>query len=360
MSQKRIRNQNRIITTTFKNGRWKEIEKNNYYLNNSNEEDISNFHIYDNTNDISNNSQTINRYNNKYYICPHKIKIINNTQNEKFEYGNVIEERRNYKLYISGFENAKKDNFKEDYNKLNNNIKTLKYCNNQKFIKNSPSLESYDCKDIEINNNINNYSLNSKIIRNNREVYSPFSNKRNNINYIYFSSPTKRIYKTPYNLKNKGIIKDNLYGKFYKVFQAIPADIDINNESNYKIYNEQNYSDEKIKNINYKNNYFNSLYNNNNNDKDKLILYKKPILKRANDVNYGNIHNESDYNNKNPKYIKKIKSLYLKNKSYSNNCKGNPFICVKEFIKINQENRFKEESNSFNNNNYIEIIEGKN
>ena len=304
---------------------------NNFNLNNRN---------YDNNyiKEIINGTNQLN-YNNNY---TYTYNLKNRIPNQRNEFGIVLEERRNYKLYVSGINNTN-----IDYSKDNNS--NLKVNNKRKIIRHyeeNPSfdLSKYKYYNAQNNSNENGYCGNSeKIIKKN---YSFYSINRTNPHHICYSSPIKKIYKSPYNLKKKGIIKDNLYGKFYKVFQAVPATID--EETDNKIKN-RILSEEK-NNYNYCNNNFEIKTINNN----KKYIFQKPILKNVkyNNSNIINILDNNDYKAENGK---KKKSLYIKEKYYSPNCRNNCFNYNKG-IYYNNENNLKKK-NYNNNNNYVEINE---
>ena len=277
-------------------------------------------------------------YNNNYY---HMSNQKNRIPKRRNEYGNVLEERRNYILYVSGIDNSNLD-FQDSNNlKVNNERKIVKY------YKENPSFElsKYKYYNSQNNTNENSYCGSSKnIITKN---YSFYSTNRTNPHHICYSSPMKKIYKSPYNLKRKGIIKDNLYGKFYKVFQAVPVTID--EETDNKIRN-RILSAEKN---NY--NYYNENFEINNINNNKNYVFQKPILRNVK-TNNRNVINIVNNNNSKPKNGKKKKSLYIKEKNYSPNSKNNGFN-YKKRIYYNNENNLKQKKIYNNNNNYVEINE---
>ena len=145
----------------------------------------------------------------------------------------------------------------------------------ERYIKNSPSCESYKYY------NICDYNINSRIM--NRKNYFNTCNSylRNSPKYICFISPPKKEYKMPYNLKHRGIIRDNLDGQFFRIIQAIPIDIDVDNcDCLYIDINKnknQYYSPHKLYNSNIK------CYRRNNNNFFLIVIIvivgaKKNIL----------------------------------------------------------------------------------
>lgn len=343
-------NRTNIKTKALNNGMWDKIILKN---NNSSPENLENYIRYDDyIEDYSqNNKYILNRENlyNDYNMSRYPINRRTKIPNNQFEYGNVIEERRNYKLYISGIENSSNDKFKDDNkNNINNN------CFNSHYFK------AYKCNNNDICNQMNDSFINSKIKKRKRNsnLYSPYSNNRRNSNYIYYSSPTKKIYKSPYYLKNKGIIKDNIFGNLYKVFEAVPISTNDLEKNDYKL-NNRIISPKKENNINYmRNNDIQKEQNNNN------FIFKKPILKMEKYKNSNKRSQNIKVDNINNKIIglefgKKIKSLYFIKKSYSSNCKGNNFISKKIINnKKNNLNRsINEEKSQLINNTYIEINE---
>lgn len=312
-----------IITTILKNGKWEKMDfKNN----------INNKKVLEEKEEIIQNNEAIknlknNKYEGQYYnkdnlveITNLKFKQLNNNDkdainnikikipNKKNEYGNIIEERRNYILYVSGIGNKNNEILEEN--------KIIKDINHKK------------------DDNLIDLDLNYTKISD-----CSFSKDRNYSNYIYYSRPTKRTYMSPYNLKNKGILRDNLLGKIYKVYHAIPIQLDnlkkINNKLNENILyrnNKNNYTNYNIKSKNY-------IKNNDNvvNYKKKFIFQKPINGKEKNNFKLNRIKNNEIINPD----LEKIKSLYVKKKSYSPNCKGNIFIYKKENNKRKINNNIK-------------------
>ena len=310
-----------------------------------------------NDNIIEINDRTENSKNNNNYNIGSKINRINKTPNKKFEYENVIEERRNYQLYVSGVGHVDDNSPK----KISNNICI------ERYIKNSPSCESYKY------NNICDYNINPRVVNRKKDFNSCNSYLRNSPKYICYSSPPKKEYKTPYNLRHKGIIRNNLDGQFFRIIQAIPIDIDVDNwDCLYtEINNNKNqyYSPHKLYNSNIKcyrrnnnNFFFNS--NNSNSRSQKKYIINKPIIKneRYNSSNqYQIITNDKGYQ---PQYEDNYKSLcykkhpiYKKNniiiKSNKNNDNKSEYISKKIHVK-------KASIFSNNDNNFIKINEKNN
>jgi len=326
--------------------------------NNIKQSDLGNikkFDYIDNKNSILNNERQNNDGDNIFEIingekkincCKNRntMYIQNRFPNKRIEYENIIENRRNYQLYISS-ENKKDIIYNNDNNLNHNYYNTLKHFFNKRHFKNSPSIKSY--KDYYNSHQDNN--SNSKKIINNRErnKNSSDSNKRNRPFFICNSNPIKRIYKSPYNLKEIGIIKDNLYGQFYKVFQAIPIDFDESNQINYN----QNFSPEKENIINTNNFYIYSNDINNNIKYNNKYIFQNPILKKSTCIN----SNKNINSMNNSKIKKRDKSLYLNKKFYISNCKDNLLTIQKEGF-INKYN-LKQIKPKENNNIYIEINE---
>ena len=386
MEKPKYINNEKIIINTLKNGKWEQTEINNNHIRDNIKENIT-----DDSNDIIHNDEfvgevshkqkqktndniieindgTENSKNNNNYNIGSKINKINKTPNKKFGYGNVIEERRNYKLYVSGVGYV--DNNSPE--KKPNNI-CIERC-----IRNSPSCESYKFfSDQE--NNICDYNINSRVVVNRKNDFNTCnSSLRNSPKYICYSSPPKKEYKTPYNLKHKGIIRNNMDGQYFRVFQAIPVDIDtdtdncdclyteINNNKNqyyspYKLYNNNN-NNIKCYRRNNNNFFFNS--NHSNCRSQKKFIINRPIIKheRYNSSNlYQIITNDKAYqpqcetNFKSFRYIKQ--PIYKKNniiiKSNRNNDNKSEYFSKK--IKVKKASKF-----SNNDNNFIEINENNN
>ena len=399
----------KIYVDTLKDGKWEKIEL---------KRNIQNPDILDDSNDIIKNDEFVgeicqnnnyilnekrqnkdnniiklidrgqnlnkdNNYNNNCYILENQDNIINSSPSKRYEYGKVIEERRNYKFYVSGVGYVD-DDTKED---ISNRICV------EKHIKNSPSVEFYKL----YNDNHTNTCSNINIVKENKEYTSNNSSFRNSPNYICYSSPNKTHYKSPYNLESKGIMKDNLNGQYFRVFKAVPIDIDINDceEVNYKYDNINNfnklyspnkyYIDNNNCNYNnYNNRYYNKSRNNNfffissntNNRSQEKYFIQRPIF---NNTNY-NTSNLNLYETTNIKsYIPTVRNCYKSfhykkqsisptyrtknyiinrnninnNRNFSNddnsNCRNNKFISKKmEFLR---------QPKNIYNNNYIQVNE---
>lgn len=385
MEKPKYINNEKMIINTLKNGKWEQTEINNNHSRNHIKENInddSNDIIHndefvgeichnniqktnDNIIEINDGTENSNNNNNNYNSkIESKINRINKTPNKKFEYGNVLEERRNYKLYVSGVGYV--DNNSPE--KISNNICV------EKYIRNSPSCESYKYFS-EQDNNICDYNINSKILKRKKNDFNTcYSSLRNSPKHICYSSPPKREYKTPYNLKHKGIIRDNLDGQFFRVFQAIPVDVDIDNCDN--LYTDINYNrnlyysphrlyDNNIKCYRRNNNNFFFNSNHNNNRSQGKYNYNKPIIKheRYKSSNlYQIISNDKECQ---PQCGNNLKSFY---------CKKQPIYKKSNIIiKSNKNNNIENKSEYIskkihvkkvpifnNNNNFIKINENNN
>ena len=387
MEKPKYINNEKIIINTLKNGKWEQTEINNNHNRNNIKEDI-----IDDSNDIIHNDEFVGEFshkkiqnqndniieindgtensknnNNNYNIhIGNKINRINKTPNKKFEYGNVIEERRNYKLYVSGVGYV--DNNSPE--KIPNNICI------ERYIKNSPSCESYRYFS-EQDNNICDYTINSRAVMNSKNYFNTCnSSQRNSPKYICYSSPPKREYKTPYNLKPKGIIRDNLDGQFFRVFQAIPADIDADNCGCLytEIYNNKNqyYSPHKLYHNNikcYRRNNNNFFFNSNlsKSRSQKRFIVNKPLIKheRNNSSNLYQIKtNDKTYQPQSEENFKsfcyKKNPIYKKNNIITKSNKNNDNK-IEYFSKKIQVKKASKLSNNYNNNNnVIEINENNN
>lgn len=383
MEKPKYINNEKIIINTLKNGKWEQTEINNNHSRNNIKENIiedSNDIIHndefvgevshkktqkvnDNIIEINDGTENSKYNNNNYYNnIGGKMNRINKTPNKKFEYGNVIEERRNYKLYVSGVGYV--DNNSPE--KIPNNI-CIERC-----IRNSPSCESYKYFSGQ-DNNVCDYNINSRVLNRRNDFNTCNSSLRNSPKYICYSSPPKKEYKTPYNLKHKGIIRDNMDGQFFRVFQAIPVDID---EDNYdclytEINNNKNqyYSPHKLYNNNikcYRRNNNNFFFNSNHSNcrSQKKFIINRPIIKheKYNSSNlYQIITNDKQYQpqcENNFKYFcYKKQPIYKKNniiiKSSKNNDNKSEYISKK--IKVKKASKF-----SNNDNNFIEVNENNN
>lgn len=382
MEKPKYINNEKIIINTLKNGKWEQTEINNNHNRNNIKENIN-----DDSNDIIHNEEFVgevshkkiqktndniieiddgtenqNNNNNNNIHTGSKTNRINKTPNKKFEYGNVIEERRNYKLYVSGV----------GYVNNNSPEKVLNNICIERCIRNSPSCESYKYFS-EKNDNICDYNIKSRVVNRNNYFNTCNSSLRNSPKYICYSSPPKKEYETPYNLKHKGIIRDNLDGQYFRVFQAIPVDIDEDNcgclyteiNKNKKQY----YSPHKLNHNNIKcfrrnnNNFFFNSNHSNCRSQNKIVV-NRPIIKheRYNSSNlYQIITKDKAYQ---PQIETNFKSfcykkhpIYKKNniiiKSNKNNDNKNEYISKK--IKVKKASKF-----SNNDNNFIEINENNN
>ena len=228
---------------------------------------------FEDSNDIIKNDEYVGEISKKNIN-----RIINNSNLE----GMTLEERNNYKFYVSGKGNSTiflidKEN--------NNNIN-------------------------QILNNKNNYknSTNNKL--DNRQIHSNFekeSNKGDTKNYFIFNNNASCDF------ENVGILKDSSNGQFYKIYQAIPIDI---NSKNIKIEFEESkkYSINNIKSSygNRKNFFINSI--DIKNEKDKNYVFKKEDNKKEKiNIFINNTDNKNDILQSNSK----IKSLYFKHNSIS-------------------------------------------
>ena len=349
--------------------------------------DINNNIIHSNVKFFTRGENADKYNNNSYYLSDNKnnlerrIRHKRNKRNKRIQYGSVIEERRNYKLYLSGNESCddviSEDEYEDIKCKRMSNINRVNLFNTNR---NSPILR--------INDYCNEYNTNTKIVSSNRNLSKNYSTKsfRTTPNYICYSSPIKQTYKSPYNLKNKGILKDNFCGQYYRVYQAIPLDnceIEINDNiidkfDGYKIYSTKRLCN---KNNGYSNNnsayvsknknnilvYSNNIRRISNNKNNKNYLFKKPkIIKNNNNKIYysktKNIYTESNKPliiGKTEANEKETKPIYLKKKINSkNNINSNKNNTKK--MQNNNNNNFveiKESNRNINNNNYLVVKE---
>ena len=347
-----------------------EMPKYEYIINKEISNNYNNNNYHDNVKFYNRNDSSEKYNNNSYYFSDSKNNYGKRNRIKKYEYGNIVEERRNYRLYLSGCESY--DNvFSEDENE-DNKYKRISKINRVNLFKNNsmcnyPILKSYDCY------NHYNYNSNKKIVRSNRNLNNNYSSSsfRNTHNYICYSSPIKKTCKSPYNLRSKGILKDNLYEKYYRVYKAIPiynTEIRIINNNNYKKADSR-FNDYKIfsaKRLCYKNNGYNinncSNYKNknknnfliNSNDINKvadnknILVFKKPKIPKNNNCeiirNIYKVSNMPFIYEKTEINQKTKKPIYLKKKICSNNNSIN-----------NHNNNMKKTKN--NNNNFVEIKE---
>ena len=286
--------------------------------------------------------------NKKILNNNHKNIIRVKSPNIKYQYGNIIEERKNYLFYVSGVE----------YIKLNNNDDEN---GNKIFFK---TIQAQRNKDNKYNNSrcyrncyshLNNKNKDNIInISNSNEINN--NNENDNLTYEQEFS---------FYFNNIGIIKDSSQG-FYKIYQAIPLDI-----------NDQQIEIPKNKTHYYLINNYKKIYGNKNNfvinsndiDQKKTndFVFEKKLIKRKKNLIKGDETNDI-LQSKN-----KIKSLYFKNRAItpfkrSNNSHQKTKRINNNDITNQKQKKLFGESYGFvnpkiykkiKNNNYIEINESK-
>ena len=127
--------------------------------------------------------------------------------NKELQYGDIIEEKNNYIFYASGIryyniKNEEKHNLenKSIYIPFNSRTNKINYTSKNKNYQNNLKEKNFDLLDSEeeYNNSENN----------NIEIHN---------------------YKSCFNFKDAGILRDSLNGNLFKIYQAIP--LDINNKN---------------------------------------------------------------------------------------------------------------------------------
>lgn len=236
---------------------------------------------YEDSSDIIENDEYIgeiisnknNLNNNNKILCRRKIS------DKDLQYGDIIEERKNYMFYASGvrYNNISTLNSenKSIYIPINSRIDQINY--------NSSKIENYQCDKLQ-KENLDLSNSKKESFHGKNDIFESYNNK--------FS----------YNFEDVGIIRDFTSGKLFKIYQAIP--FDINNE---------------------------------------IIKYD---LNKA--QKYLNNRNKKSYENKN--------NFLINSFDINKNIKGN-YIFEKNDIQIENKPKLFEKNKFINNNNYIEINE---
>ena len=249
-------------------------------------------------------------------------------QNNQYQNGIVIEERNNYKFFVSGGEYSNKN--------ISNIAIRHKYDEKQNInYYNNINLES-DRLNKDQFFNYNNYALSENKKMHNKQDNSHFEKSRHNEdnNYIAFNQ------KSSFNFKNVGILRDSSNGKLYKIYQAIPIDI-----------NDENLEQELRKNQNHLINFKNSYGNKNNFVINRIDINKKQVNNNIFDeslIKRKNILNITKNKDNKKKIFQTIKSI----NEYQDT--------TNLFAKYNHgQNGLYQNKKIINNNNYIEINECK-
>ena len=253
--------------------------------------------------DVIENDEYVGEIIPKNKIIIKNYKNNTHSTNNPDQNGIIIEERNNYQFYVSGNGYAT--------NNIQKNQNSNNLFGNQKLNYNKSKKLVYDELNVNRGLNNDNYDCNlskSKEI-NNIQEYSNFENE----NYGDDENNTLYNHKSTFGFRNVGIIKDSSNGQLYKIYEAIP--IDINNENiEQQLRNNKNYL---IKNLK-------SAYGNRNNfvinsigiNKKETNNYisESPLIKKENNSN--NIKNKGDNYEILPTN-QKIKSVYIKKDSIS-------------------------------------------
>ena len=253
--------------------------------------------------DVIENDEYVGEIIPKNKIIIKNYKNNTHSTNNPDQNGIIIEERNNYQFYVSGNGYAT--------NNIQKNQNSNNLFGNQKLNYNKSKKLVYDELNVNRGLNNDNYDCNlskSKEI-NNIQEYSNFENE----NYGDDENNTLYNHKSTFGFRNVGIIKDSSNGQLYKIYEAIP--IDINNENiEQQLRNNKNYL---IKNLK-------SAYGNRNNfvinsigiNKKETNNYisESPLIKKENNSN--NIKNKGDNYEILPT-SQKIKSVYIKKDSIS-------------------------------------------
>ena len=252
---------------------------------------IENSNFDDDSNNIIENDEYVGEIINNIKKLNNNNKNLNRTKspNIKDQYGNIIEERSNYLFYVSGVE----------YIKLNNNNYQK---HNKTFFK---TIQAKRNKDNKYNNFRYFRKCHNHLENKNKDNIINISNSKEknieNANLTYEQDSS-------FYYNNVGIIKDSSQEQFYKIYQAIPFDI-----------NTQQIEIPKNKTNNYLINSHKKKYGNRNNfvinsiDIDKktsnnFVFEKKLINRKNNIIKRDEIDDILQSKNK-------IKSLYFKNRA---------------------------------------------
>ena len=282
---------------------------------------------------------------NKIIIKNYKNNT-HSTNNPPDQNGIIIEERNNYQFYVSG------DGYATNNIQKNQNSNNL--FGNQKLNYNKSKKLVYDELNVNRGLNNNNYdcNLSKKKEINNIHEYSNFENEKygDDENYTLYN------HKYTFGFRNVGIIKDSSNGQLYKIYEAIP--IDINNENiEQQLRNNKNYLIKNLKSAyGNRNNFVIDSIDINKKEKNNYIS-ENPLIKKEN--NPKNIKNKSDNYEILPTN-QKIKSVYIKKDSISSkifkNNDTSPKIDYKSSkYNLNEKELYNENKINNNNNNYIEI-----
>ena len=215
------------------------INNKNYIYNNTR-------NLIDDSSDIIENDEYVGEIQNQILIKEnkHKINYRNKTLDYKNKFGTIIEERNNYKLYVSG-------------SGAGNSKQSKKY-----------QLKKYEGNFLQ-SSNINNDKINKIKIKEYND-------------------------KLLYNFVNAGILRYEPKGLFYKIYQAIPIDINDNYFKKNFFKNEMDLINEENIQKNRNNFFVNSAYINKNKKISKNYVFKKPIIKK-------NLSDKFETNEKVPK-----------------------------------------------------------
>ena len=215
------------------------INNKNYIYNNTR-------NLIDDSSDIIENDEYVGEIQNQILIKEnkHKINYRNKTLAGKNKFGTIIEERNNYKFYVSG-------------SCAGNSKQSKKY-----------QLKKYEGNFLQ-SSNINNDKINKIKIKEYND-------------------------KLLYNFINAGILRYEPKGLFYKIYQAIPIDINDNYFKKYFFKNEMDLINKENIQKNRNNFFVNSAYINKNKKISKNYVFKKPIIKK-------NLSDKFETNEKVPK-----------------------------------------------------------
>lgn len=262
-------------------------------------------YIEDDSNEKIENDEYVDKtiVRNKIIIKNLKRKYNNNLSNNQYKKGIVLEERHNYKFFISGV-GYSDVNILNDEEKKNFEVKEKISSYTQKRL-------NYDELYNQQHFQYNKYNYN--LLKNKRtENIHTFNSERVNFNKTDNNILNTEHQKSPFDFQSMGILRDSSNGQLFKIYQAIP--IDINNES----------MEEELKNTSFLNNNYKKAYGNKNNffinsiDIDrrttKNYVFQKPIINRK-------IMTKKMKKNENGCDIlqseKKIKSIYIKSPTTS-------------------------------------------
>ena len=180
---------------------------------------------YEDSSDIIENDEYFGEIisNKNNLINNNKILYRNKISDKGLQFGDIIEERENYMFYVSGvrYNNISTLNSenKSIYIPINSRIDQINY--------NSSKIENYQCDKLQ-KENLDLSNSKKESFHGKNDIFESYNNK------------------SSYNFEDVGIIRDFTSGKLFKIYQAIP--FDINNEIiEYDLNKAQKYLNNRYK-----------------------------------------------------------------------------------------------------------------